>query len=177
MHSSHMHGPTPHTLTPWSLHLHHTPSQVYLGRYKGTSDFCTIKVLQKEAIVKCHKVKHIMAKRNDMTHPFLVDLHYSFQTSTNLYFVLDYVNGGALFFHLQREKVFNEPRARWVTSSYTIIKLCLGVLMQRGIIIVRVRVRVHVRACVHMSVCVAAIVQWMAFCRILEIEVYIYMDI
>lgn len=42
--------------------------------------------------------RHIMAERNvllkNVKHPFLVGLHYSFQTRDKLYFVLDFVNGG-----------------------------------------------------------------------------------
>ncbi len=80
-----------------------------------------MKVLQKKAIVKRNEVKHIMAERNvllrNVQHPFLVGLHYSFQTSNKLYFVLDYVNGGELFFHLQRERVFDESRARYEERS------------------------------------------------------------
>ena len=38
----------------------------------------------------------------NLNHPFLVGLHYSFQSRDKLYFVLDYVNGGELFFHLQK---------------------------------------------------------------------------
>ena len=90
--------------------------QVYLGKHKMTGKYYAIKVLQKKSIVKRNEVKHIMAERNvllkNLRHPFLVGLHYSFQTINKLYFVLDYVNGGELFFHLQRERCFNEARAR-----------------------------------------------------------------
>lgn len=43
-----------------------------------------------------------MAERNvllkNVKHPFLVGLHYSFQTTEKLYFVLDFVNGGEVSF-------------------------------------------------------------------------------
>lgn len=45
-----------------------------------------------------------MAERSvlmkNIKHPFLVGLHYSFQTTDKLYFVLDYVNGGEVSSHL-----------------------------------------------------------------------------
>uniref|UniRef100_A0A3P9J0M2 Uncharacterized protein n=1 Tax=Oryzias latipes TaxID=8090 RepID=A0A3P9J0M2_ORYLA len=73
--------------------------------------------------------KHIMAERSvlmkNIKHPFLVGLHYSFQTTDKLYFVLDYVNGGELFYHLQRERVFLEPRARFYAAE---ISSALGYL-------------------------------------------------
>jgi len=46
----------------------------------------------------CVQEKHIMSERNvllkNVKHPFLVGLHFSFQTADKLYFVLDYINGG-----------------------------------------------------------------------------------
>ncbi|KAG8000232.1 RAC-gamma serine/threonine-protein kinase [Nibea albiflora] len=46
-------------------------------------------------------------------HPFLTSLKYSFQTKDRLCFVMEYVNGGELFFHLSRERVFSEERTRF----------------------------------------------------------------
>ncbi|XP_061913544.1 serine/threonine-protein kinase Sgk2 isoform X2 [Entelurus aequoreus] len=98
-----------------------TFGKVLLAKLKATKKFYAVKVLQKKVILKKKEQKNIMAERNvllkSLQHPFLVRLHYSFQTAEKLYFVLDYVNGGELFFHLQRERCFTEPRARFYTAE------------------------------------------------------------
>ncbi|CAG5116669.1 unnamed protein product, partial [Candidula unifasciata] len=95
--------------------------KVLLARHKVEDCAYAVKVLQKQAIMKRNEAKHIMAERNvllkNVQHPFLVGLHYSFQTPDKLYFVLDYVNGGELFFHLQRERFFPEYRARFYAAE------------------------------------------------------------
>lgn len=95
--------------------------KVLLARHKESSQYYAVKVLQKKIILKKKEQKHIMAERSvlmkNIKHPFLVGLHYSFQTTDKLYFVLDYVNGGELFYHLQRERVFLEPRARFYAAE------------------------------------------------------------
>ncbi|KAF6719949.1 Serine/threonine-protein kinase Sgk1 [Oryzias melastigma] len=95
--------------------------QVLLARHKESTTYYAVKVLQKKIILKKKEQKHIMAERSvlmkNIKHPFLVGLHYSFQTTDKLYFVLDYVNGGELFYHLQRERVFLEPRARFYAAE------------------------------------------------------------
>ena len=42
--------------------------------------------------------KLIMA---EVEHPFIVKMHYVFQKNYRIYFVMDYVKGGELFYHLQ----------------------------------------------------------------------------
>ncbi|CAB1349812.1 unnamed protein product, partial [Coregonus sp. 'balchen'] len=72
--------------------------KVLLAKRKLDGKYYAIKVLQKRVILNRREQKHIMAERNvllkNVKHPFLVGLHYSFQTTDKLYFVLDFVNGG-----------------------------------------------------------------------------------
>uniref|UniRef100_A0A8C1Q768 Serine/threonine-protein kinase Sgk1 n=1 Tax=Cyprinus carpio TaxID=7962 RepID=A0A8C1Q768_CYPCA len=95
--------------------------KVLLAKRKRDGKCYAIKVLQKKVILKKREQKHIMAERNvllkNVKHPFLVGLHYSFQTTDKLYFVLDFVNGGELFFHLQKERTFPEPRAKFYIAE------------------------------------------------------------
>ena len=69
-----------------------------VAKHKTEDKIYAVKVLNKSHIMRKNEAKHIMSERNvlvkNVKHPFLVGLHYSFQTPDKLYFVLDYVNGG-----------------------------------------------------------------------------------
>eukprot|EP01113_Clastostelium_recurvatum_P044420 TRINITY_DN74_c0_g1_i1.p1 TRINITY_DN74_c0_g1~~TRINITY_DN74_c0_g1_i1.p1 ORF type:complete len:402 (-),score=117.19 TRINITY_DN74_c0_g1_i1:66-1271(-) len=74
-----------------------------------------LKVLRKDAIIARKQVTHTKSEKailQAVQHPFIVQLHYAFQTREKLYMVLDYVNGGELFFHLKKEGRFPEARVR-----------------------------------------------------------------
>lgn len=43
-----------------------------------------------------------------LQHPFIVELVYAFQTDGKLYLILEYLSGGELFMHLEREGIFLE---------------------------------------------------------------------
>ena len=45
--------------------------------------------------------------------PFIVKLHYAFQTPDKLYFVMDFLNGGEMFTHLRKNIRFAEKRAKF----------------------------------------------------------------
>lgn len=44
--------------------------------------------------------------------PFLVTMHYAFQTDSKLHLILDYVSGGELFTHLYNKEHFTEDEVR-----------------------------------------------------------------
>lgn len=109
--------------------------KVFLARRYSSQALFAVKVLDKRAVVRRNETQHIMAERNvlrrNQHHPFLVSLHSSFQTKEKLYFVLDYVNGGELFFHLQRERHFSESRARFYAAE---MASALGYLHSAGVV-------------------------------------------
>ncbi len=64
------------------------------------------------------QVEHTRAERvilQSLQHPFLMGLRFAFQSPDKLYFVLDYLQGGELFFHLKHKRRFSEDEARTTT--------------------------------------------------------------
>lgn len=53
-------------------------------------------------------------------HPFIVELVYAFQTGGKLYLILEYLSGGELFMHLEREGIFLEDTAWYVCCKHWI---------------------------------------------------------
>lgn len=111
-----------------------TFGKVMLAKEKATGELWAIKVLKKDVILAKDEVTHTMTENQVLQstqHPFLTGLKCSFQTPELLIFVMEYVNGGELFFHLSREKIFDEPRTRFYIGQ---ISLAMTYLHDRGII-------------------------------------------
>nr|UAJ21407.1 RAC serine/threonine-protein kinase [Cyrtorhinus lividipennis] len=111
-----------------------TFGKVILCREKATQRLYAIKILKKEVIIQKDEVSHTLTENRVLrttSHPFLISLKYSFQTADRLCFVMEYVNGGELFFHLSRERVFTEDRTRFYGAE---IIDALGYLHAQGII-------------------------------------------
>jgi len=108
--------------------------KVYLAKKKDTGNIYAIKTLKKDFIIKTNQVLNTKIERDIMqqiTHPFIVKLHFAFQSTETLYFVTEFLNGGELFFHMCNEIRFSEDRARFYASE---IVLGLAHLHSNGII-------------------------------------------
>ncbi len=66
-------------------------------RLKSTGKIYAMKVLHKTGMLEGKGMEHTMAEKAIMirlSSPFIVKLHFTFQSSDKVYFVMDYVNGG-----------------------------------------------------------------------------------
>ena len=52
-----------------------------------------------------------------LNHPFIMKLNFAFQDHHTLYLIMDFVNGGELFHHLNNEGNFTEERARFYAAE------------------------------------------------------------
>lgn len=94
-----------------------------------------MKVLSKRKLVTHDKKleraiaeKRVLAR---LSHPFVISLHWAFQTQGHLFLVLDYCSGGELFHHLDRRGPFSEVDTRFYISE---ILLGLEYLHSQGIL-------------------------------------------
>ena len=109
--------------------------KVFLVEKKDSKEIFAMKVLKKENILQRNQITHTKTERQVLQKAnsceFLMTMHYAFQTADKLYIVMDFLNGGELYFHLRNEQTFDENRIRFYASE---IILGLETLHKEGII-------------------------------------------
>nr|XP_020476458.1 protein kinase C zeta type isoform X3 [Monopterus albus] len=110
-------------------------AKVLLVRLKKNEQVYAMKVVKKELVHDDEDIdwvqteKHVFEQAS--TNPFLVGLHSCFQTESRLFLVIEYVNGGDLMFHMQRQRKLPEEHARFYAAE---ICIALNFLHEKGII-------------------------------------------
>lgn len=85
-------------------------------RKKDTGRIYAMKILRKSDLIARQEVEHTRSEQHIlrlMRHQFVVGLKYSFQTDDRLFMVMDFINGGELFWHLKHDGKFDEIRTRF----------------------------------------------------------------
>ena len=108
--------------------------KVFLVTKIDTGTVYAMKVLKKDVIEKRNQRTHTATEREileTIESPFIVQLHYAFQTPDKLYMVMDYAIGGELFYHLKHSGKFTEYRTKFYAAE---ILMALEHLHTKGII-------------------------------------------
>ncbi|KAG7159817.1 Atypical protein kinase C-like [Homarus americanus] len=110
-------------------------AKVLMVELKKTKRIYAMKVIKKTLVTDDEDIDWVQTEKHVFetasNHPFLVGLHSCFQTPSRLFFVIEFVRGGDLMFHMQRQRRLPEEHARFYAAE---ICLALNFLHEKGII-------------------------------------------
>ena len=103
--------------------------KVVLAKHKD-GKLCALKTVKKNVVMENEDdIAITMTERNVLMLGaecrFITSLYCSFQTVDRLFFAMEYLNGGDLFFHIIENKKFSEERTRFYCAEITLAFLFL----------------------------------------------------
>ncbi|XP_029835585.2 titin isoform X1 [Ixodes scapularis] len=109
--------------------------KVLLAELKGSRRHYAVKCLKKDVVLEDDDVECTLIERRVLAmgtqHPFLCNLFCTFQSQSHLFFVMEFLNGGDLMFHIQQSGRFDQDRARFYAAE---IVCALKFLHKKGIV-------------------------------------------
>mmetsp|Transcript_28284 Transcript_28284/g.72148 ORF Transcript_28284/g.72148 Transcript_28284/m.72148 type:complete len:537 (-) Transcript_28284:17-1627(-) len=99
-----------------------------------TGKLYALKTIKKSSLSSSAEARFVIGERRileDVSHPYVVGLHFAWQTESKLYFVIDIVEGGELFFHLKQKGKFSVEETQFILAE---LLLAMSYLHEKGII-------------------------------------------
>ncbi|XP_068206068.1 uncharacterized protein [Palaemon carinicauda] len=97
--------------------------KVMLAQQKDTENYFAVKCLKKDVVLEDNDIECTLIERKVLSlgtkHPYLCHLFCTFQTPSHLFFVMEYLTGGDLMFHIQHCGRFDEYRACFYAAEIT----------------------------------------------------------
>ncbi|XP_066943701.1 LOW QUALITY PROTEIN: uncharacterized protein [Macrobrachium rosenbergii] len=97
--------------------------KVMLAQQKDSENYFAVKCLKKDVVLEDNDVECTLIERKVLSlgtkHPYLCHLFCTFQTPSHLFFVMEYLTGGDLMFHIQHCGRFDEFRACFYAAEIT----------------------------------------------------------
>jgi serine/threonine protein kinase len=108
-------------------------SRVYQVINTVSKQTFAMKVMKKDLIFEKGKTNQVLTElkiMQELSHPFIVKLHSSFETvkfiqTKHFVMIFDFYSGGELFFHLRKSLRFTEDEAKVIISEVVLALECL----------------------------------------------------
>ncbi len=97
--------------------------KVFKVRLKSTNEIFAMKVINKSLLIKNKLLRYAKTECNILKKsncPFIIKLHYSFQTPENLYMILDYCPKGDLKYQIDNNSLLEEEEAKFYIAELII---------------------------------------------------------
>ena len=93
--------------------------KVWRVLYKKTKQIYAMKKMSKCKIIDKRSERSVKAERDllsIMNHPFIINMHFSFQDAEYLYIAMDLLTGGDLRYQIFKQKIFFEEQTKFIIS-------------------------------------------------------------
>ena len=93
--------------------------KVWKVKFENNNLIYAMKEMSKLKIIDKNYELNIISERNllsKMKHPFIINIHYSFQDKDNLYLIMDFLSGGDLRYNIRKKKKFNEKETKFLLA-------------------------------------------------------------
>ena len=108
--------------------------KVFLVQQKHTCEVFAMKAIRKLPLLKADMIARTALEKDIMMqikHPFIINLVNVFQSHERVFFIMKFIRGGELFYHLRQVTRFNEERVKFYVMQ---IAMAIGELHKFNII-------------------------------------------
>ncbi|TNJ26996.1 Kinase, AGC PKA [Giardia muris] len=108
--------------------------RVSLRRHIATGEYYAVKSISKRKLIALQQVTHVRDEcmlLASLDSPFIVKQHALLQDDRNIHIVLDFIQGGELFYHLRRRNKFPPEVAKFYAAE---VLMAIGHMHKQGIV-------------------------------------------
>jgi serine/threonine protein kinase len=123
-------GPSPEDYTKLYVIGKGSFGKVLKVKSNKNGQIYAMKVMYKDMVVEKRLINVVMSETTllrRLHYPFIIELHESFQNSSELFFILDYHSGGSLQMHIERWGGVGEEMGRFYAGE-----ICLALMYLHG---------------------------------------------
>ena len=97
--------------------------KVYLAKNTLDGKYYAMKRIRKDLLIEKNQIENTLNEKRILMsndNPFLLSMHYCYQSDYRLYFFMDFVQGGDLYVNMFKAKRFNEEQVKFYAAQLII---------------------------------------------------------